>query len=86
MLKPPVTNPNLKYSRNRSVKPLSMIPTSEFINPETRDKLNKKKIIQKGLYIERNQNLGNYTTGSVSAIKLCIIDAAYVDGDLIRVF
>ncbi len=86
-VKPPVTNPNLtSIPETKPVKPISMIPSSEFINPGDvyRDKLNKKEDNSEGVVYRRNQNLGNYTTGSVSA-KVMYRDAAYVDGDLIRV-
>jgi hypothetical protein len=49
-----------------------------------RDKLNKKRINLKVLCIE-NQNLGNFSTSSLTA-KVRYRDAAYVDGDKIRVY
>lgn len=67
--------------------PISMIPKNNFINPGdiVRDRLNKKEDNPEGNVYRRNQNLGDFKTGSVTA-KVLYRDAAYVDGDQIRVF
>ncbi|RTY85489.1 hypothetical protein EKM02_13730 [Flavobacterium sp. RSP49] len=96
---PPVKTPNVfknpellnpKPSASAPVAPannFSMIPKNEFINPGDvyRDKWNKKEEKTEGLVYRKNQDLGNFTTGSVTA-KVLYRDAAYVDGDQIRVY
>ena len=65
----------------------SMTPKNEFINPGDvyKDKWNKKEENTEGIVYRKNQNLGNFSTGSVTA-KVMYRDAAYVDGDQIRVY
>jgi hypothetical protein len=64
-----------------------MVIKNEFINPGDvyRDKLNKKVDNEEGTVYRRNQNLGDFKTTSVTA-KVLYRDAAYVDGDQIRVY
>jgi hypothetical protein len=66
---------------------INMIPKNEFINPgdEYMKKLNKKEDFPEGIIYRRNQNLGDFKTKSTSA-KILYRDAAYVDGDIIRVY
>jgi len=67
--------------------PISMILKNNFINPGdiVRDRLNKREDNLDGNIYRRNQNLGDFKTGSVTA-KVLYRDAAYVDGDQIRVY
>jgi hypothetical protein len=67
--------------------PISMILENNFINPGdiVRDRLNKREDNPEGNVYRRNQNLGDFKTGSVTA-KVLYRDAAYVDGDQIRVY
>ncbi|MGO4817985.1 hypothetical protein [Flavobacterium sp. W22_SRS_FP1] len=67
--------------------PISMILKDNFINPGdiVRDRLNKKEDNPDQNVYRRNQNLGDYKTGSATA-KVLYRDAAYVDGDQIRVY
>jgi hypothetical protein len=69
------------------VAPISMIKKNNFINPGdiVRDRLNEKEDNPEGNVYRRNQNLGDFRTGSVTA-KVLYRDAAYVDGDQIRVY
>ena len=85
---PELLNPN--PSPSLSITPasnFSMTPKNEFINPGDvyRDKLNKKEDNSEGIVYRKNQNLGNFTTSSLTA-KVRYRDAAYVDGDKIRVY
>lgn len=85
---PELLNPN--PSPSLSITPestFSMTPKNEFMNPGDvyRDKLNKKEDKSEGLVYRKNQNLGNYSTSSLTA-KVRYRDAAYVDGDKIRVY
>jgi hypothetical protein len=85
---PEIFNPN--PSPSRTITPannFSMTPKNEFINPGDvyKDKWNKKEDNSQGIVYRKNQNLGNYQTGSVTA-KVMYRDAAYVDGDQIRVY
>lgn len=85
---PELMNPN--PSPSLSITPestFSMTPKNEFMNPGDvyRDKLNKKEDKSEGLVYRKNQNLGNFSTGSLTA-KVRYRDAAYVDGDKIRVY
>ncbi|SHG45574.1 hypothetical protein SAMN05444396_1147 [Flavobacterium segetis] len=85
---PEIFNPN--PSPSGSIVPannFSMTPKDEFMNPGDvyRDKWNKKEENPEGIVYRRNQNLGNFQTGSTSA-KIMYRDAAYVDGDKIRVY
>ena len=96
---PPIEKPNVSKSPEifnpnpgptGSIAPannFSMIPKNEFINPGDvyKDKWNKKEENPQGIIYRRNQNLGNFQTGSTSA-KVMYRDAAYVDGDKIRVY
>ncbi|UQD56387.1 hypothetical protein [Flavobacterium sp. K5-23] len=67
--------------------PLSMVPKDEFINPgdAVKDRLNKKEPFPEGVFYRRNQNLGSFKTSAVVS-KVLYRDAAYVDGDKIRVY
>ncbi len=84
-------NPNPLNLKNSALleekKPISMYKTNEFINPgdAVRDKLNKKPDNEEGVVYRKNQNLGDFKTKSGTA-KVRYRDAAYVDGDLIRVY
>lgn len=85
---PKVVNPNpIVTEPSLPEKEISLIPKNEFINPGDviRDKFNKKEPNPEGVVYRRNQDLGSFPTGSVSA-KVMYRDAAYVDGDLIRVY
>ncbi|MFE3866753.1 hypothetical protein ACFX5E_01535 [Flavobacterium sp. LS2P90] len=87
---PPITTPNVFKSPDL-IKPkasaFSMLTKNDFINPGDvyRDKLNKKVENEEGTVYRRNQNLGDFKTASVTA-KVLYRDAAYVDGDQIRVY
>ena len=96
---PPINTPNVfkspdifspKPSPLGSIAPadnFSMTPKNEFINPGDvyKDKWNKKEDNSQGIVYRKNQNLGNFATGSTTA-KVMYRDAAYVDGDQIRVY
>jgi hypothetical protein len=86
---PAVVTPEVSKSPTLDPKPapISMIIKNNFINPGdiVRDRLNKKEDNSEGNVYRRNQNLGDFKTGSVSA-KVLYRDAAYVDGDKIRVY
>ena len=96
---PPITTPNVfknpqifnpKPNPTESLLPannFSMTPKNEFINPGDvyKDKWNKKEEYQEGIVYRKNQNLGNFKTGSTTA-KVMYRDAAFVDGDQIRVY
>jgi hypothetical protein len=58
------------------------VPKINFINP---DKIIKKTENSDVVTYKRNQNLGTFKTGSLTA-KVRYRDAAYVDGDKIRVY
>lgn len=58
------------------------VPKINFINP---DKITKKPEKLDVINYKRNQNLGSFKTGSLTA-KVRYRDAAYVDGDKIRVY
>jgi hypothetical protein len=58
------------------------VPKINFINP---DKIIKKPENSAVVTYKRNQNLGTFKTGSLTA-KVRYRDAAYVDGDKIRVY
>ena len=58
------------------------VPKINFINP---DKIIKKPGNSDVVTYKRNQNLGTFKTGSLTA-KVRYRDAAYVDGDKIRVY
>ena len=64
-----------------------MLTKNDFINPGDiyRDKLNKKEDKESGAFYRKNQDLGDFKTSSVTA-KVLYRDAAYVDGDAIRVY
>lgn len=85
---PDVLNPKPNYSAPITpASNFSMTPKNEFINPGDvyRDKWNKKEEKSEGAVYRKNQDLGNFSTGSVTA-KVMYRDAAYVDGDQIRVY
>lgn len=94
---PPIKKPNVfknpeVFNPNPSLpiapaNNFSMTPKNEFINPGDiyKDKWNKKEENTNGIVYRKNQNLGNFQTGSVTA-KIMYRDAAYVDGDQIRVY
>ena len=96
---PPINTPNVfKNPEIFNPKPspslpstpatnFSMTPKNEFISPGDvyKDKWNKKEENTDGVVYRKNQNLGNFQTGSVTA-KVMYRDAAYVDGDKIRVY
>jgi hypothetical protein len=67
--------------------PVSMVPKNDFINPgdAVKDKLNKKESNPEGVFYRRNQNLGSFKTNTVVS-KVLYRDAAYVDGDKIRIY
>nr|WP_314895459.1 hypothetical protein [uncultured Flavobacterium sp.] len=58
------------------------VPKINFVNPE---KITKKAENLEVVTYKKNQNLGNFKTGSLTA-KVRYRDAAYVDGDKIRVY
>ena len=58
------------------------VPKDNFMNPE---KITKKEENLEVVTYKKNQNLGNFKTGSLTA-KVRYRDAAYVDGDKIRVY
>jgi hypothetical protein len=67
---------------------ISMTPQNNFVNPgdAIKDKMNKKEESPEGSIVYRkNQNLGDFKTNSLTA-KVLYRDAAYVDGDQIRVY
>lgn len=85
---PELLNPN--PSPSLSITPsnnFSMARKNEFINPGDvyKDKLNKKQDNSEGIIYRKNQNLGNFLTSSLTA-KVRYRDAAFVDGDKIRVY
>ena len=96
---PPIKTPNVfKNPELLNPKPSPSLPTTpainflfffknEFINPGDvyKEKWNKKEDNSQGIVYRKNQNLGNFATGSVTA-KVMYRDAAYVDGDQIRVY
>jgi len=85
---PELLNPNQAPSPFKlPEKEISMTPKNEFMNPGDvyRDKLNKKEDNAEGYVYRKNQNLGNFATSSLTA-KVRYRDAAYVDGDRIRVY
>lgn len=89
---PPITTPNVfKNPSLLDPKPtpgtISMTPKNNYINPGDayRDKLNKKEENNEGIFYRKNQNLGNFKTSSLTA-NVKYRDAAYVDGDQIRVY
>ena len=85
---PEIFNPNPSLSLPTTpANNFSMTPKNEFINPGDvyKDKWNKKEENKDGYVYRKNQNLGNFATGSVTA-KVMYRDAAYVDGDQIRVY
>ena len=85
---PEIFNPKPSPSLPTAPEPsFSMTPKNEFINPGDvyKDKWNKKEENSEGVVYRKNQNLGNFATGSVTA-KVMYRDAAYVDGDKIRVY
>ena len=85
---PEIFNPKPSPSLpSTSATNFSMTPKNEFINPGDvyKDKWNKKEENTDGVVYRKNQNLGNFQTGSVTA-KVMYRDAAYVDGDKIRVY
>lgn len=67
--------------------PMSMIPKNDFVNPGDAivEKMNKKEDNPDAIVYRKNQNLGDFKTNSVTA-KVLYRDAAYVDGDQIRVY
>ncbi|MFV5685534.1 hypothetical protein ACM55I_08800 [Flavobacterium sp. GB2R13] len=58
------------------------VPKVNFVNPE---KITKKAENLEVVTYKKNQNLGTFKTGSLTA-KVRYRDAAYVDGDKIRVY
>jgi hypothetical protein len=93
---PPIEKPNVFKNPNplksnsvllEEKKPISMYKTNEFINPgdAVMDRLNKKPDDENAVFYRRNQNLGDFRTTSGTA-KVSYRDAAFVDGDKIRVY
>lgn len=89
---PAIAAPNILKKPDPSLpiekpSPISMTPKNDFINPGdvVRDRLNKKEDNPEMIFYRRNQNLGDFKTKSVTA-KVLYRDAAYVDGDEIRVY
>src|SRR3970282_867884 len=80
----PKPNPALQIG---TMNNFSLAPKNDFINPGDvyKDKLNKKEDQSEGIVYRRNQNLGDFKTGSLTA-KVRYRDAAFVDGDQIRVY
>ena len=81
---PPKTDP-LKTVSPTNIKnqnPSLDVPKINFINP---DKTNRKAENVAAVTYKKNQDLGNFKTGSLTA-KVRYRDAAYVDGDKIRVY
>jgi hypothetical protein len=58
------------------------VPKINYVNPE---KITKKAESSEVVNYKKNQNLGTFKTGSLTA-KVRYRDAAYVDGDKIRVY
>ncbi|TDE42802.1 hypothetical protein E0I26_13130 [Flavobacterium rhamnosiphilum] len=54
----------------------------DFVNPKG---INKKEVSPERVTYRRNQNLGNFKTTSITS-RIRYRDAAYVDGDKIRVY
>ena len=85
---PEILSPNPSPSLSiPPVNTISMTPKNDFINPGDvyKDRLNKKEEKSDGIFYRKNQNLGDFKTGSLTA-KVRYRDAAYVDGDQIRVY
>jgi hypothetical protein len=82
----PLTPPSSNFQIGKPTQ-MSMIPQNDFINPgdAVRDKMNKKEDNKEGIVYRKNQNLGDFKTASLTA-KVLYRDAAYVDGDQIRVY
>lgn len=82
------TPPKVDLPKNNSQKVVKKqdvsldVPKINFINP---DKIIKKPENSDVVNYKRNQNLGSFKTGSLTA-KVRYRDAAYVDGDKIRVY
>lgn len=97
---PPIAAPNV-FKKPNLLKPkpnpsslqigttnnFSLATKNDFINPGDvyKDKLNKKEDNSEGAVYRKNQDLGDFKTGSLTA-KVRYRDAAYVDGDEIRVY
>ncbi len=84
--KPEAVNPN-PVVEGKKPDNLLMTPKNDFVNPGdlVKNKLNKKEGNPDGVVYRKNQNLGDFKTGSLTA-KVRYRDAAYVDGDEIRVY
>ena len=72
-----VTPPNVNLPKIKPYVPIEM-PKNDFIVP-------KNDVIIPAEVYKKNQDLGNFKTNSVTA-KVTYRDAAYVDGDKIRVY
>ena len=81
---PPKTDPPKTVSPTviKKQNPILDVPKINFINP---DKTNRKAENVAAVTYKKNQDLGNFKTGSLTA-KVRYRDAAYVDGDKIRVY
>ncbi len=68
-------------------KEMSMVKKNDFVNPgdEIVAKYNKKEDNPEATVYRKNQNLGDFKMSSLTA-KVLYRDAAYVDGDQIRVY
>ncbi len=68
--------------------PLNTVPKNKDSNPDILFKnreLYKKEANSEGIFYRRNQNLGVFNTQSIIS-KIRYRDAAYVDGDKIKVY
>ncbi len=75
---PKITAPKVIKKQDLSLD----VPKINFLNP---DKITKKPENSDVVNYKKNQNLGSFKTGSLTA-KVRYRDAAYVDGDKIRVY
>lgn len=78
--------PNNSFQIGVPENNFSMTPTNKFINPGdlVKDRLNKKADNEYMVVFRRNQDLGSFTTKSLTA-KVSYRDYGEVDGDQIRV-
>ncbi|MFV5695728.1 hypothetical protein ACM55G_09865 [Flavobacterium sp. LB3P122] len=83
-----VIPPKAELPKNTSAKVIKKqdipldVPKINFVNS---DKITKKAENSEVVNYKKNQNLGSFKTGSLTA-KVRYRDAAYVDGDKIRVY
>lgn len=82
----PFTPPSTNFQIGKPTQ-MTMTPKNDFVNPGDAivEKLNKKEDNPEAIVYRKNQNLGDFKTNSTTA-KVLYRDAAYVDGDQIRVY